>query len=108
MLLALAIEPWWTTRTGAAAPVFSGASETRRRPLLGGYLRLTPAVRIAVKRGPLVGVRVGPRVELGGAFVVDGGAQVVGLADTGGTPRFRLGGLELSLGLEIALQFAAP
>lgn len=108
MLLALAIEPWWTTRTGAAAPVFSGATEASRRPLIGGYLRLTPAVRIAVKRGPLVGVRIGPRVELGGAFVIDDGAQVVGLADTGGTPRFRLGGLELSLGLEIALQFAVP
>jgi hypothetical protein len=108
MLLGLAIEPWWTTRAGAAAPIFSGATEATRRPLLGGYLRITPAARIALKRGRLVGLRIGPRLELGGAFMVDDGARIVGLADTSGTPRFRLGGLELSLGLELALQFAVP
>ena len=40
--------------------------------------------------------------------MIDDGARIVGLADAAGTQRFRLGGLELSLGLEIALQFAAP
>ena len=108
MLLGLAIEPWWTTRAGSSAPIFSGAAEASRHPLLGGYLRISPAARIALKRGRLVGLRIGPRVELGGAFAVDGGARIVGLADTTGTPRFRLGGLELSLGLEFALQFAVP
>ena len=55
-----------------------------------------------------MGLRIGPRLELGSAFVVDGGARIVGLADTTGAPRFRLGGLELSIGLELALQFAVP
>lgn len=108
MLLGLAIEPWWTTRSGGSAAVFSGQAEVSRRPLLAGYLRLSPALRIAVKRGPLVGLRIGPRFELGGAFVVDDGAQVVGLKDIGGTERFRLGGLELSLGLELGFQFGLP
>lgn len=108
MLLGLAIEPWWTTRSGGSAPVFSGQAEVSRRPLLAGYLRLSPALRIGLKRGPLVGLRIGPRLELGGAFVVDDGAQVVGLKDTGGTERFRLGGLELSLGLELGFQFGLP
>ena len=108
MLLGLAIEPWWTTRSGGSAAVFSGQAEVSRRPLLAAYLRLSPALRIAVKRGPLVGLRIGPRLELGGAFVVDDGAQVVGLKDIGGTERFRLGGLELSLGLELGFQFRLP
>jgi hypothetical protein len=108
MLLGLAVEPWWTTRAGSSAPIFSGPAEAARRPLLGGYLRITPAARLALKRGRLVGLRIGPRLELGGAFVIDDGARIVGLADNSGTQRFRLGGLELSLGLELALQFAAP
>lgn len=108
MLLALAIEPWWTTQAGGSVAIFSGQTEASRRPLLGGYLRVTPALRIALKRGPIVGLRIGPRLELGGAFVVDGGARIVGLADTTGAQRFRLGGLELSVGLELALQFAVP
>ena len=108
MLLALAIEPWWTTQLGGSAAIFSGQTEASRSPLLGGYLRVTPALRIALKRGPIVGLRIGPRLELGSAFVVDGGARIVGLADTTGAPRFRLGGLELSIGLELALQFAVP
>lgn len=57
-------------------------------------------------RGPLAGVRVGPRLELGGSFVIDNGAKVVGLADPAGVPQFRLGGLEMSLGLELSLQFS--
>ena len=108
MLLGLAVEPWWTTRAGSSAPIFSGPAEAARRPLLGGYLRITPAARLALKRGRLVGLRIGPRLELGGAFVIDDGARIVGLADNSGTQRFRLGGLELSLGLELALLFAAP
>jgi hypothetical protein len=108
MLLSLAIEPWWTTQAGGSAAIFSGQAEANRRPLLGAYLRMTPALRLALKRGPLVGLRIGPRLELGGAFVVDDGAHIVGLKDTGGTERFRLGGLELSIGLELALQFAVP
>lgn len=109
VLVGLSVEPWWTTQAGAGAPVFAGSARTTRAPLLGGYLRVTPAARIALKNPRLIGLRVGPRLELGGSFaVVDGAPRVIGLADTAGDQRFRLGGLELSVGLELALQFAAP
>lgn len=105
VLLALAIEPWWTTQSGQRASIYRGADVTLRHPLIGGYLRVTPALRLSVTRGRLAAVRVGPRVEAGGGFVLDDGAKVVGLADTSGEPHIRLGGFELSLGIEVALQF---
>lgn len=101
VLVGASLEPWW-----AGAQIYSGATAVTRAPLIGGYLRVTPAVRLAVGRGPLAAVRLGPRVEVGGSFAVDGGAQVVGLEDPAGASRVRLGGLELSVGLEVALQWS--
>ncbi|WAS89946.1 hypothetical protein [Nannocystis punicea] len=110
ILVGLAIEPWWITREGERAPLFAAGDDDRlaRPPLLGGFLRLSPGFR--ARPSPWLGLRVGPRIELGGSFVVDDhdGARVVGLADVAGVPRFRVGGLELSLGLELALQFGLP
>lgn len=104
IVLALAVEPWWVTSEGTGAALFEGMSATSRRPLLGGYLRLTPAARFVVGRDRPVGLRIGPRLELGGSFVVDEGAKIVGIAEQDGKERFRLGGLELSIGLELAIQ----
>jgi hypothetical protein len=95
------IEPWW-----AGAQIYSGAAAVTRSPLIGGYVRVTPALRLEVNKGALAGVRVGPRVELAGSFAVDGGARVVGLADTTGQSMVRLGGLELVLGLEATFEFS--
>ena len=107
ILVGLAIEPWWITRAGERAPLLAAGDDDvlARPPLLGGFLRLSPGWR--AQPSPRVGLRVGPRIELGGSFAIDDhdGARVVGLADAVGTPRFRVGGLELSLGLELALQF---
>ncbi|MDC0718905.1 hypothetical protein [Nannocystis bainbridge] len=107
ILVGLAIEPWWVTRAGERAPLAaSGDDDTvARPPLLGGFLRLSPGWR--ARPSPRLGLRVGPRIELGGSFGIDDhdGPRVVGLADAVGVPRFRVGGLELSLGLELALQF---
>jgi hypothetical protein len=107
IVLALSVEPWWATRAGEGAAIYSGSSAASRRPLLGGHLRLTPSARVMLGGKRTVALRVGPRLELGGSFVVDGGARIIGLADESGTPRFRLGGLELSMGLELALQLPA-
>lgn len=107
ILVGLAIEPWWITRAGERAPLLAAGDDDvlARPPLLGGFLRLSPGWR--AQPSPRLGLRVGPRIELGGSFAIDDhdGARVVGLADAAGTPRFRVGGLELSLGLELALQF---
>jgi hypothetical protein len=108
VVLAVAIEPWWTTRDGAAAEIFAGRDAVRRPPLLGGLLRLTPALRLPLARGPLRALRIGPRLELAGAFAVADGARVLGLYDPDGAARLRLGGLELSLGLDLTLVFGRP
>jgi len=108
ILVGLAIEPWWVTRAGERAPLIVGDDVQAQSPLLGGFLRLSPGYRLQPARN--LGVRVGPRLEVGGGFVLDDhdGARVVGLVDAIGVPRFRVGGLELSLGLEVALQFGLP
>lgn len=100
------IEPWWAGQSGAVAKIFDGASAVGRAPLIGGYVRVTPAARLVVGRRKAMAVRVGPRVELAGSFAVDGGARVVGLADSSGQAQARLGGLELGLGLDVALEFS--
>lgn len=95
--LGLAIEPWWLD---------GGLSD---HPLYGALLRTTPGVYLAQNHGPLRSLRIGPRLELGGSFLVDNGPRVAGIsqqADPANTPLFRLGGLELSLGLELTLWFA--
>lgn len=91
-----AVEPWWPLQSGRAVPL-------QRTPLLSAHLRVAPGVRLELGRHAL---RVGPRLELGGGFVVDDGPRAVSLDAPDGTPRARLGGLELSLGLELALQLS--
>lgn len=95
--LGLAIEPWW----------LDGGVTVH--PLYGAFLRTTPGLYLAQDRGPLRGLRVGPRLELGGSFLVDDGPHVAGIsqqAAPANTELFRLGGLELSLGVELTLWFA--
>lgn len=94
--LGLAIEPWWLD-AGLTA-----------RPLYAAFLRTTPGLYLAQDRGPLRALRIGPRLELGGSFLVDDGPRVAGISeqrDTSNAQLFRLGGLELSLGLELTLWF---
>jgi hypothetical protein len=107
VLLVLAVEPWWPLLSGRAAAL---ASPSPRSPLLSAHLRLAPGLRLTPRRSPTIikAVRVGPRLELGGGFIVDDGARVVSLDDADHTPRARLGGLELSLGLELSVQFGLP
>lgn len=96
--LGLSGEPWWLD-----GDIF--------RPLYGALLRTSPGIYLAQDRGPLRGLRVGPRIELAGSFIVDNGPHIAGISqqgDSARTPLFRLGGLELSLGLELTLWFARP
>ena len=78
--------------------------------LLNGLrLRTAPSARIALKRGPLRALRIGIRGELAGSFGLDDGPRVLairsGEAETNGDELFRLGGLELSVGLELGVDF---
>lgn len=106
IMVMITVEPWWAARGRGQAPLFEGTSEAPSRPLLGGSIVVSPGLRLGTSRGRVYGVRVGPRVELGGSFVVDRGARAVGLVDPSGVRRFGLGGVELSLGLEVAVAFS--
>lgn len=106
IVLVVAVEPWWPRQAGGGATLYKGDAVAVRRPLLAGHLRVAPGLRLALARGPLLDVRIGPRLELGGGFVVDDGARAVDLTAPDATSRARLGGFELAIGLELALQFA--
>ncbi len=102
LALGLTFEPWWV---GPASDV---AATRGARPLLGALFRVAPGVHIERPRGALRGVRIGPRLELAGSFAVDDGAKIVGVSLGQGADNralFRLGGLELNVGLEVALWF---
>lgn len=79
-------------------------------PLLNGLrLRSSPTARIPLDRGPLRTLRIGVRGELAGSFGIDDGPRVLGIrrgeAETGNDELFRLGGLELGIGIEIGADF---
>jgi hypothetical protein len=107
--LALDVEPWGARRDGAREPVLYPDGERRDRGLqLGGHLRLSPGLRFPLRSG--LALRVGPRIELAGS----GLAQATGIArllvaDAAGERSVvaRVGGLELSAGLELGLAWPA-
>ena len=106
IVLVVAVEPWWPRQAGGGGTtLYKGDAVAVRQPLLAGHLRVAPGLRLALARGPLRDVRIGPRLEFGGGFVVDDGARAVDLTAPDGTSRARLGGFELAIGLELALQF---
>ena len=97
--LGISVEPWWVDPT------------ITNRPLLGALVRASPGLYLARPRGPLRALRVGPRVELAGSFVVDHGPRVAAISQAGAagnTPQLRLGGLEINLGLELTLWLGRP
>jgi hypothetical protein len=105
----VSIEPWWLRRNGTAAPIERDGTSRSSRPLVGAGVRLSPGLFVSRKHPRAPSVRVGARAELSGAFVPDGGASTVeiGLDDGAGgrTAAARLGGLELWLGLDVAIWF---
>jgi hypothetical protein len=105
---AITLEPWWVRDAGTAASLRLGTQDASRRPLVGAVARVAPGVRIPFGEHEQHGVRIGPRIELGGSFVPQDGARTVDVArDEGDELRsaLRLGGLELSLGLDVTLWF---
>jgi hypothetical protein len=92
------IEPIVARRGGAREDFRFPDGTTRATALLlGGHLRVSPGYRHVWKSG--AALRIGPRVELGGAGLESGG--VARLFTEGDDPLLRAGGLELSAGLEL-------
>jgi hypothetical protein len=78
--------------------------------LLNGLrLRGSPSIRFAIAKGPLRALRVGLRGELAGSFGLDDGPRVLGIRrgenETSADELFRLGGLELGIGIEFGADF---
>jgi hypothetical protein len=109
-VLALDVEPWGVRRDGRREPVLYPDGQRRDRGLqLGGHLRLSPSWRVPL--GSALALRVGPRVELaGGALAQAAGVARLLVADAAGQPSMvaRVGGLELSAGLELGLAWSLP
>jgi hypothetical protein len=105
----VSVEPWWLRRNRSAAPLLREGSSQSERPLIGGGLRIAPGLFVARHRAHLPSVRVGARAELSGSFVSDAGARTAEILveDSAGatTSAARLGGLELWLGLDVAIWF---
>ncbi len=95
---------WWDVRGGQAMLVPRGAGEGGA-PMIGGGLRVAPAVRAQL--GP-VALRTGLRLELwGSSEPVRGGLRRPVIAYPEGAPLTSVGGAELSIALELALWIVA-
>lgn len=102
---ALSVEPWWIRRAGETVAV------PDRTPALGAWARVVAG---AAWGSGATRLRVGGWTELAVSGVVgDHGIQAAGVSletDEGGqtirTPAFRVGGVEVSAGLELRVAFA--
>lgn len=108
--VALDVEPWGVRQGGTREPVLYPDGQRRDRGLqIGGHLRVSPAWRFGLRSG--LTLRVGPRVELaGGALAEAPGVARLLVADAAGERSVvaRVGGLELSAGLELGLAWSLP
>lgn len=95
-LAGVTAEPWCVTRR-----VDGGRAEFGP-PLLGGLVALIPGVTAGL--GPGLGLRVGLRLEAAGS-VAAGTRAAVQVDDAGGRPRFRVGGVELAMAVEVGLRW---
>lgn len=105
----VSLTPWLVTANGQAEPVTRlDSGREGRPPLLSFGVRVSPGYLVPLERsGPLTALRVGPRLGLGGGFVLGDPPRVAGLVSPRADDLFRLGGIELDLGLELTLWFRA-
>ena len=102
-----AIGVWLVASEGQVEPIRSLDGDARGRPpLLAFGLRLSPGYLVALERGAVRALRIGPRIDLAGGFVTQPAARVAGLVSQSGEELFRLGGVELYAGLELVTWIA--
>ncbi len=106
---AMSVEFWRAREDGDLVELEIDDDDTARPPLLGGFARLSPGWYRAGKRPGAPGLRLGARVDIGGSAAVTRGGHTIdiGVEREDGTRDgvLRLGGLELAVGLELALWF---
>lgn len=94
-------EAWWVRIDGASAEPARG-DQNGAPPLVGALLRLAAARLFDVGKAD---VRIGGRLEIAGSAAPDGGIRVPGVVKLGPVhpeDAFRLGGVEIMLGLDFA------
>lgn len=100
-------EPWFVRLDGSGATPVRDGNEGRP-PLLGGLLRLAAGYLL---HGKGVDVRLGGRIELAGAFAPDKGVRVPAIVHVDGNGQrdaFKLGGVEIIVGLDLAAMWRLP
>lgn len=103
--VAFTVEPWFLRHDGAASS-FADRNGSGRdaKPMLGGFVRLVPGHVFRLKED--LHLRIGPRFELGASSALgDRGrvAQLQIVRDDTRVEAGRVGGVELSLGLDVTL-----
>ena len=102
-LAAIHADPWFVRRDGGSAALRAGTDPRRASLVGGGYLQVSPGVLLNAKNTRL---RLGPSVRLGGASALGNGggvARVLRETERGPEALFRLGGLELTAGLDLTV-----
>ncbi|MEM7158429.1 MAG: hypothetical protein AAF799_36660 [Myxococcota bacterium] len=95
------MEPWSLRDAGTAV---SATDLGAQAALLNAGGWFAPGGLVQLDRSKMFSaLRVGGRLDLGTAFVLDGGPRVAGIRDVDGNPLFRMGGFELGIGLDLCL-----
>ena len=111
LVAAATIEPWWPRHGGGTTGLLTGMAAVDRRPMLGALIAASPGFLVRGQRPNAPMIRLGARIEGAGSFVPDGGARTVEIgidSADGRDATLRLGGLEMSLALDVAIWFALP
>ncbi len=96
---------WSLRRDGTRVPTAELGAQTT---LISAAGWVSGGPVFAVSRPRLKAIRIGGRAELGGAFVLVDGARAVSVFDAEGNDLFRIGGLELTAGLDVTFSISLP
>ncbi len=96
-------EPWFVRGPDGSESLRSAQDDRSLSAVWGGFVQLSPGVLLD---GGEARLRIGPTLRLSGAVTTQGGggiARVLQQTENGPEALFRLGGLELTTGLDVTL-----
>jgi hypothetical protein len=106
---AMSVELWRARQAGSLVTLQVDGDDAKRPVLLGGFARLSPGWYVPAKRPGAPSLRLGARIDAGGSAALGRGGHTIdiGVERPDGTREgaLRLGGLEIGIGLELALWF---
>ena len=93
----------WSLRRGGTRISASDLGAQSTLVNVAGWVSGGPS--FSLDAGALRAIRIGGRAELGGGFALSDGARAVAVFDADGNDLFRIGGLELTVGVDATLTF---